>query len=105
MTLSSSITGHTAYPVQSALSGLEPEHLKKLLTGVVVAIFLTSAIRAIYNVTLHPLARFPGPFWAGLSPWWRTFEELCKGTSLFHKYEELHAKYGPVIRVSPNEVC
>jgi hypothetical protein len=97
--------GHTAHQLQSALSGLEAEHFKKLVTGVVVLFFLTSVIRAIYNVTLHPLAKFPGPFWAGLTPWWRTYEELWNGTSLFHKYQELHAKYGPVIRVSPNEVC
>lgn len=97
----------TAFPdqVRSAFAVFESEHAKNLLTGLIITFFLIEIVRAIYNVTFHPLAKFPGPFWAGVTPWWKTYEEVWKGTSLYHKYEGLYAKYGPIIRVSPNEVC
>ncbi|KAE8364638.1 cytochrome P450 [Aspergillus caelatus] len=57
-------------------------------------------LRAIYNLTLHPLRDFPGPILALCSPV-PHFYWIYSGT--FHsKILNLHNKYGSVVRVSPS---
>ncbi|KAF1847369.1 benzoate 4-monooxygenase cytochrome P450 [Cucurbitaria berberidis CBS 394.84] len=56
----------------------------------------------IYNLYFHPLSRFPGPKHAAAShiaySWW------FLGGSQPYKVLDLHRKYGPVVRVAPNEL-
>ncbi|KAL4746663.1 hypothetical protein BDW72DRAFT_207141 [Aspergillus terricola var. indicus] len=57
---------------------------------------------AIYNLYFHPLAGFPGPRLARASLLWR-FWHTMRGRS--HRViEQAHQRYGPVFRVSPNEL-
>jgi hypothetical protein len=51
-------------------------------------------VRVIYNVSFHPLSRFPGPRGAACTRWWLAYMELGKGVSLATLREELHQKYG-----------
>jgi hypothetical protein len=56
----------------------------------------------IYNLYFHPLARFPGPFWARTTLFWRFWHDL---TGLSHwTIQDCHRKYGDVFRVGPNEL-
>ncbi|KAK7398545.1 hypothetical protein QQX98_012093, partial [Neonectria punicea] len=57
---------------------------------------------AIYNLFIHPLKRFPGPkSWAiSRIPYTRSYLS-GRGHKNFHK---LHQKYGPVVRVAPDEL-
>ncbi|KAI1209970.1 benzoate 4-monooxygenase cytochrome P450 [Annulohypoxylon truncatum] len=56
----------------------------------------------IYHFYFHPLSKIPGPWLAAISDipycWW-----LIGGRQPF-KMLELHNKYGPTVRVGPNEV-
>jgi cytochrome P450 len=55
---------------------------------------------AIYNLFFHPIANVPGPFFGRISniPYTRWFWD-----GYFHRIGlNLHAKYGPVVRVAPN---
>lgn len=56
----------------------------------------------VYNVFFHPLARFPGPFLARCSLFWRMWHTL--GGRHHREVEKQHQKYGSVFRVSPNEL-
>lgn len=58
--------------------------------------------QCVYNAYFHPLARFPGPFWHGVSYLPRNYY-TSKGIILYH-IQELHEKYGPIIRLTPNEL-
>ena len=55
-----------------------------------------------YNLYLHPLAKIPGPCtWsASRIPFIRA---LTKGT-IVHDIEKPHRKYGPILRIAPNEI-
>ncbi|KAF2255438.1 benzoate 4-monooxygenase cytochrome P450 [Trematosphaeria pertusa] len=70
-----------------------------------VAVLLLLAyplFNVIYNLFLHPLAHIPGPkSWsASRLPFvWA----LLRGT-IVHDVERLHRKYGPVLRIAPDEV-
>lgn len=58
--------------------------------------------QVIYNLFFHPLAHFSGPrSWsASRLPFIRS---LISGT-LVQDIEKLHRKYGPVLRIAPNEI-
>lgn len=67
---------------------------------VLVAVALATNI--VYNAYLHPLRKIPGPFLAGVTELWRT-KKYASGN--WHQdILDLHREYGPVVRVSPNEV-
>jgi cytochrome P450 len=60
------------------------------------------SLYAIYNAYLHPLRSYPGPFL------WRSFRipyviSTHRG-QLHNRLQELHTKYGPIVRIAPNEL-
>ncbi|KAK6381925.1 hypothetical protein LTS17_003810 [Exophiala oligosperma] len=57
---------------------------------------------AIYNVTLHPLAKAPGPKLYAMSDL-PHLHKLVTGRWPF-ELKKLHDKYGPVVRFGPNDV-
>ncbi|KAI1380418.1 cytochrome P450 [Hypoxylon crocopeplum] len=56
----------------------------------------------IYRLYLHPLAKIPGPRLAAITSLWYVYQ-IRKG-HMQVLYTDLHKKYGPVVRISPNEV-
>ncbi|KAL2827913.1 cytochrome P450 [Aspergillus pseudoustus] len=67
--------------------------------SILVAWVLASCI---YNLFFHPLRGVPGPFLAKLSPWWLFALEMT--ATPHQQLFKLHHKYGPMMRISPNEV-
>jgi len=57
----------------------------------------------IYQRFYHPLATVPGPFFASITRLWLVYQSR---TLQRHRIEmALHAKYGKIVRISPNELC
>ncbi|RAQ59967.1 cytochrome P450 [Aspergillus flavus] len=60
----------------------------------------------IYNVFFHPLASFPGPFWARASFIWRIWHtstgRVHRAIEFQHKLHGL--RLGDIVRISPNEL-
>ncbi|OHW95095.1 cytochrome p450, partial [Colletotrichum incanum] len=56
----------------------------------------------LYNYYLSPIATIPGPFTAKVSPLW--LMRAVRNQRLNRDIQELHQKYGPVVRLSPTEV-
>ncbi|KAF0329915.1 hypothetical protein GQ607_002682 [Colletotrichum asianum] len=80
-----------SYPVIAAVSA-----------AITVAIVYFIVLLPLYNILLHPLRKYPGPkLWAASQiPWLRSYTG-----GLYHvKLRDMHEKYGPVIRVGPNEL-
>lgn len=61
------------------------------------------ASQVIYDVYFHPLAAFPGPLLRRMSriPWTLA---VLRGSAVFDA-ADLHKKYGPVVRLAPNELA
>lgn len=58
---------------------------------------------AIYRTTpLHPLSKYPGPFLCKLSKFWLVY--LTTRGKLYLYFKEAHDKYGPIVRIGPNEL-
>jgi hypothetical protein len=72
-----------------------------LLSALVGYLFLFYL--AVYRALFAPVSKIPGPRYALFTDWWLMYKEF---TSQRREYiHELHKKYGPVVRVGPNEVC
>ncbi|KAK0616175.1 cytochrome P450 [Immersiella caudata] len=63
---------------------------------------LLPLIVALYRLALHPLARIPGPRAAALSNVW--LARRVRDGRMFEVGKEIHKRYGPTVRVGPNEV-
>jgi hypothetical protein len=58
--------------------------------------------QVMYYLSLHPLHKIPGPVLARFSRIWKNIRYF---RSTWHDdVLELHEKYGPVVRIAPNEV-
>ncbi|KKK19147.1 hypothetical protein ARAM_001416 [Aspergillus rambellii] len=71
-------------------------------TATLLVILAYPIIRIIHNLYFHPLSQIPGPrSWAASRlPF---IGALIRGT-IVHDFQRLHAEYGPVVRIAPNEV-
>ncbi|EAT85064.2 hypothetical protein SNOG_07598 [Parastagonospora nodorum SN15] len=76
--------------------------LYQIAIWVPVAFISYTLLNFVYNITLHPLAKFPGPLLWRISPI-PSVISLLRGRIAFD-YKVLHDKYGPVVRVMPNEL-
>lgn len=56
----------------------------------------------VYRLTLHPLAKYPGPFLAKITDWYIVIRSF-KGDRHIELFE-LHKKHGPFVRFGPNKV-
>lgn len=59
----------------------------------IISLFLWSTFKS-------PLKEFPGPILAGITNFWRLWDEYCGRNSETHL--NLHRKHGTVVRLGPN---
>ncbi|KAK6373749.1 hypothetical protein LTS17_008242 [Exophiala oligosperma] len=83
-------------------SGLTPDSLVSLGLWTLGSAVVSSLIFCIYNLWLHPLSKFPGPKIAAIAPFW-AMRHWLSGDNLW-RIKELHQRYGPVVRISPNQL-
>ncbi|KAI0839483.1 putative cytochrome P450 [Hypoxylon sp. FL0890] len=73
------------------------------LWTLLAAVIIVKVVRdGIYNLYFHPLSRFPGPKLAACSNVPYSIGFL--GGRQPYKMLDLHRRYGPVVRVAPNEL-
>ncbi|KAH6692510.1 cytochrome P450 76C2 [Plectosphaerella plurivora] len=75
--------------------------LRALSLGI-AGLVLAVVSLAVYRLRLHPLARVPGPRLAAVSNIWHALH--VRDGRMLHLGKSLHKKYGPLVRVGPNEV-
>ncbi len=60
----------------------------------VLSLIIFLLLRAIYRLTLHPLAKFPGPFWARITSIYGMSYDLTGDRGYSLTFPALHEKYG-----------
>lgn len=84
------------------VSHIQAHKTRGLLMTVAIKVLVYQISRILYNIFLHPLAKFPGPL-------------LRSGLYVFNYWEELrgvqakkalalHDRYGPVVRIGPDSL-
>ncbi|KAF2656827.1 cytochrome P450 [Lophiostoma macrostomum CBS 122681] len=81
---------------------LVPSGVSSSFALLVAAWLVSTLLYGLYNITIHPLRSYPGPLL------WRMYRfpyarSLIAGR-LPHDFLAIHKKYGPVVRVAPNEL-
>ena len=64
------------------------------IVALVVIWLVWVVVTGIYNLTLHPLAVYPGPKLAAFTIWWKVYVELVDEANLCEKLFQLHRQYG-----------
>lgn len=75
--------------------------LKASTTLLLVTLAVLFAV-AVYRLYLHPLSSIPGPPLAALSNAWHAYH--VRNGQMYELGQTLHKKYGPVVRVGPDEL-
>ncbi|KAF2467747.1 cytochrome P450 [Lindgomyces ingoldianus] len=77
-----------------------------LLAAFVAISILYALVLAIYRVTLHPLARFPGPKLTAVTGWYECFLDFFAGPGETFAFaiERMHERYGSIVRINPHEI-
>ncbi|KAK7911046.1 cytochrome P450 [Apiospora marii] len=73
-----------------------------ILLGAAVGVYFVSIWT--YNLLLHPLAGFPGPKLAAATRIYEFYYDVIKRGQYVYKIEEMHKKYGPIVRINPYEI-
>ncbi|KAM0805978.1 cytochrome P450 [Usnea florida] len=58
----------------------------------------------VYRLYFSPIAKFPGPKLAALTLWVEFYYDVVKRGRYTWKIEEMHKRYGPIIRINPYEL-
>lgn len=92
------------------------------IVATIVLLYLAQLVlKAIYRITLHPLAKFPGPILAALTYKYEFYFDGIKGGQYLNEIVRLHQIYGtndyslsvgsctnslagPIVRINPNEL-
>ncbi|XDG09712.1 hypothetical protein ABKA04_009327 [Annulohypoxylon sp. FPYF3050] len=73
--------------------------------GLLVVVFIAYQTGlGIYRLYLSPLSNIPGPKLAALSYLYESYYEILLGGQYFKRVAEMHEQYGPIVRVTPNEI-
>ncbi|KAJ8063550.1 hypothetical protein OCU04_007422 [Sclerotinia nivalis] len=90
---------------QSSFQQYEVENFgRKSVYCLVAAIVLYSSSYVTYQLYINPLSVIPGPKLAALTYLYEAYFEVWLGGQYFKHVAELHKKYGPVVRITPNEI-
>ncbi|KAH7371279.1 cytochrome P450 [Pyrenochaeta sp. MPI-SDFR-AT-0127] len=81
-------------------SFLSAAHLHICLPSLIVAYCLGWVI---YSRYFHPLAKYPGPFFASISRLWLIID-VAKGNAE-KTQRQLHARFGSIVRIAPDEIA
>lgn len=72
------------------------------IAGVVLCLFVWIFSLAIYRLTFHPLAKYPGPLLAKLTAFHDTYHAWKGDRHL--EFWRCHERYGPIYRYGPNSL-
>ncbi|WDK16440.1 cytochrome p450 [Colletotrichum graminicola] len=73
------------------------------LISLVCSIAVCFIVKYVWRAFFCPLAKFPGPRIAGITKLYEAYHVLVKNDWL-ENLTSLHEKYGPVVRIGPNEL-
>lgn len=74
-----------------------------LLFGL-LAVGLYFLLGAIHRLYFSPIAQFPGPKLAAVTFWYEFYYDIILRGQYIFKVRELHATYGPIVRIKPYEL-
>ena len=78
--------------------------IRNIFLSIVLYVVLQCLYQVVYYRFFHPLAKFPGPFWAGVTRLWVAYPDLT-GQERPKECQELHKRFGGSFFRLQNEFC
>ncbi|KAH7323773.1 cytochrome P450 [Rhexocercosporidium sp. MPI-PUGE-AT-0058] len=82
-----------------------------LFQSIITASTLLAAVGILYTFALgiwrlyfSPISHFPGPKLAALTYGYEFYYDLIQRGCFLYKIQELHERYGPIVRINPHEL-
>lgn len=72
------------------------------VTTTIIALMVVFTTWTLSGAYLTPLRKIPGPFAAKFSRLWIAIN-VARGHAHYF-YQDLHRKYGPIVRIGPNKI-
>jgi hypothetical protein len=72
------------------------------LLNAIIALVAFVVYQIVYCRYFHPLAKFPGPFWASITRLWLASWCFRPIGEEYTTWRRLHEEHGPIIRVTPS---
>lgn len=69
-----------------------------------LSVSIYAALKAAYRLYFHPLRHIPGPKLAAMTFWYEMYYDIFLDGQYTFRIKELHKQYGPILRISPEEV-
>ncbi|KAK8152683.1 cytochrome P450 [Phyllosticta citribraziliensis] len=91
-------------PSPSPIHPLTTPPTLTLLTLLTLLTTISLLFLAIYRLYLSPLAPFPGPTHAALTPLVEFHDNVLRSGRFVWRLRAWHARYGPIVRISPTEL-
>ncbi|OJD15879.1 hypothetical protein AJ78_03897 [Emergomyces pasteurianus Ep9510] len=88
----------------SFLQGSPAAPLGLVASSVTSAAIIWYAAVVVYRLYFHPLATIPGPWLARATHLYCFYYNCILGGRFYLEVERMHKKYGPVVRISPDEI-
>lgn len=73
-------------------------------SGLMTLVVVRFCLIVVYRLFFHPLAKVPGPKFAAASWLYEIYFDFWLGGQFYSEIGRLHEIYGPIIRVTPDEV-
>ena len=74
-------------------------------TSLLLALTIYVVLLHVYRLFFHPLASFPGSPVAAMTYWYGFYHDFFSpGGQYMFKIRDMHIKYGPIVRISPDEL-
>lgn len=73
-------------------------------TAIATLLVLYPLTLVVYRLFFHPIAKFPGPKVAAATYWVEFYHDVVGKGSYTFRIAEMHERYGPVVRISPDEL-
>lgn len=74
------------------------------ICAAVITALAAAIYTAVYRLFLSPLGHVPGPKLAALTSWYECYYDVVQPGQYVFKIKELHQRFGPIIRITPNDV-
>ena len=71
-----------------------PFSLGQLVLGLVLSLCIYKSLTFAHRLTVHPLAKFPGPRLAATTNLYGAYYDLVKPARYIRQFPELHRRYG-----------
>ncbi|KAJ7577965.1 cytochrome P450 [Mycena floridula] len=79
-------------------------HIETALAAILFVAVAYATSTVFHRLLFSPLRGFPGPRIAAATGWYIAYFDIVKDGGIVEELERLHAIYGPVVRIGPNDL-